>query len=259
MLAPGATTERKKLTGEQQIFYITAGRGTVITSGQTSDLFRNIAVLVPADLEFSLRNTGKEPLTMYVIDEPTSPGFRPNSALLVRNENSLPITSSDGYWCHIVKTLFVTKDGLGTLESVLTVALDPMTVGQPHLVDHNDIEEVWSALTGTSLAFIGNQLRRQTPGMAYLHIPDNKTPHTNINYSENEQVTFLYFALPSARGETVGLSALARWRRLRRSGRTFHIVQKLDRRIAEVDVGMRRCPVRPYHVRHAWFLQAQLC
>lgn len=193
-LAPGATTEGKKLTGEQQILYVTAGRGTASTAGQTADLFRNIAVLVPADIEFRLRNTGDEPLTMYVIDEPTPPGFRPNPALLVRDENKLPISSSDGHWCHIVKTLFVTNDGLGTLESVLTVALDPLTVGQPHLVDHTDIEEVWSALTGTSLAFIGNQLRRQTPGMAYLHIPDNKTPHTNINYNENEQVTFLYFA-----------------------------------------------------------------
>ena len=34
---------------------------------------------------------------------------------------------------------------------------------------------------------------RQTPGAAYLHIPDNKTP-TNINVREDSQDRFLYFA-----------------------------------------------------------------
>jgi hypothetical protein len=114
--------------------------------------------------------------------------------MLVRDENKLPITSTNGLWCHIVKTLFTTEDGLGTLQSILTVTLDPLTIGQPHLVDHTDIEEVWTALEGNSLAFLGNQLRRQGPGVAYLHPPDNKTPHTNINYSETEQAKFLYFA-----------------------------------------------------------------
>jgi len=131
---------------------------------------------------------------MYVINEPTPPGFRPNSNLLIRDENKIPITSSDGHWAHIVKTLFVTDDGLGTLQSVLTVTLDPLTMGKPHVVDHDDIEEVWTALDGTSLAFVSNELRRQTPGMAFYHIPDNKTPHTNINQNEDAQVKFLYFA-----------------------------------------------------------------
>jgi hypothetical protein len=97
----------------------------------------------------------------------------------------------------MVKTLFVRSDGLGTLEAVLTVTLDPLTMGRPHPVpgeDTDQIEEVWTALDGTSLALVGNQLRRQTPGMAYLPITDNKTPHTNINSSEDSQDRFLYFA-----------------------------------------------------------------
>ena len=116
------------------------------------------------------------------------------ASIVVKDENKIPITSSDGHWAHIVKTLFVTDDGLGTLQSVLTVTIDPLTMGKPHLVDHDDIEEVWSALDGTSLAFVGNQLRKQAPGMAFYHIPDNKTPHTNINQNEESQVRFLYFA-----------------------------------------------------------------
>jgi len=192
-LAPHASTKATRLDGQQEIYFIQSGRGTATAGGQTEDLYRNIAVLMPANLEFTLKNTGDQPLTMYVINEPTPPNFRPNANMLVRDENKVPISSSDGHWAHIVKTLYVTADGLGTLQSVLTVMIDPLTMGQPHVVDHDDIEEVWTALDGTSLAFVSNQLRRQTPGMAFYHIPDNKTPHTNINQNEDSQVKFLYF------------------------------------------------------------------
>jgi mannose-6-phosphate isomerase-like protein (cupin superfamily) len=194
VLPPNTSTTSTKLEGQQEIFYVVSGTGTAIARGESVDLHPNIAILVPAGLDFTLKNTASEPLTMYVINEPTPHGFRPNPKIVVKDENTLPITSSDGFWCHIVKTLFVTGDGLGTLQSVLTVTLDPLTIAQPHLVDHDDIEEVWAALQGNSLAFLGTQLRRQSPGVAYLHPPDNKTPHTNINYSEDEQVKFLYFA-----------------------------------------------------------------
>jgi mannose-6-phosphate isomerase-like protein (cupin superfamily) len=193
-LSAHASTKPTRLAGQQEIYLVESGRGTASAAGQTVDLNRNIAILMPANLEFTLSNTGDLPLAFYVISEPTPPGFRPNSTMLVKDENKLPITSSDGHWAHIVKTLFVTADGLGTLESILTVTLDPLTLGRPHLVDHDDIEEVWTALDGTSLAFVGNQLRRQTPGMSFYHIPDNKTPHTNINQDQDTQVRFLYFA-----------------------------------------------------------------
>jgi mannose-6-phosphate isomerase-like protein (cupin superfamily) len=195
-LSAHASTKTTKLSGEQEIYFVESGQGTATSGGQTVELSRNIAVLMPENLEFTLKNTSDKPLEMYVIKEPTPPGFRPNTSMLVRDENKLPITSTDGLWSHIVKTVFVTSDGLGTLESVLTVTLDPLTIGKPHLhtVDYTDTEEVWSALDGTRLAFVGNQLRTQTPGMAFLHIPDNQTPHTNLNYHEDSQVRFLYFA-----------------------------------------------------------------
>jgi mannose-6-phosphate isomerase-like protein (cupin superfamily) len=192
-LAPHASTKATRLDGQQEVYFVESGHGTATAAGQTVDLYHNIAILMPANLEFTLKNTGDQPLALYEINEPTPPGFRPNASMLVRDENKLPISSSDGHWAHIVKTIFVTSDGLATLQSVLTVTLDPLTMGQPHMVDHDDIEEVWTALDGTSLAFVNNQLRRQTPGMSFYHIPDNKTPHTNINQNEDTQVRFLYF------------------------------------------------------------------
>jgi len=193
-LGSNASTKPTRLDGQQEIYFVASGHGTATAAGHSDDLSPNIAILVPAGLEFTLKNTGADPLTMYVINEPVPSGFRPNAGIVVKDENKIPISSSDGHWAHIVKTLFVTDDGLGTLQSILTVTIDPLTMGKPHVVDHEDIEEVWSALDGTSIAFVGNQLRKQTPGMAFYHIPDNKTPHTNINQNEDTQVRFLYFA-----------------------------------------------------------------
>jgi hypothetical protein len=196
-LAPGASTQATRLDGQQEIYFIASGKGSVSAGGETADLSRNIAVLMPANLEFTLKNVGKEPLAMYVINEPVPAGFRPNTKMLVRDENATPISSSNGFWAHIAKPLFKTSDGLATLESVLTITLDPLTIGKPHPTpneDSSDIEEVWTSLYGNTLAMIGNQLREQTPGMAYLHIPDNLTPHTNLNPSSDSQAKFLYVA-----------------------------------------------------------------
>lgn len=192
-LAPHASTAATRLEGRQEVFYVWSGRGTVTAGGDTAALFRNIAVLMPTGLEFTIRNTGGEPLAMYLIDEPVPAGFRPNPKMLVRNENLLPISSTNGFWAHIVKPVFTTADGLGTLESIVTVTLDALTIGRPHL-DTHDLEEVWTALENTSLAFLGSELRKQGPGVAYMHPPDNLTPHSNINYLEQGQVKFLYFA-----------------------------------------------------------------
>lgn len=193
-LAPHGSTVPTTLKDQQEIYFVESGQGSAIAAGQTVELFRNIAVLMPADLEFTLKSTGNQPLTMYVINEPTPPGFRPNPNMLVRDENKIPVSTTSSLWCEIVKPLFDTADGLGTLQSVLTVTFDPLTISRPHLVDHSDIEEVWTELYGSSVAFISNALRRQTPGMAFYHIPDNLTPHSTINPNEDAQVKFLYFA-----------------------------------------------------------------
>jgi mannose-6-phosphate isomerase-like protein (cupin superfamily) len=196
-LPPAGSTQPTRLNGQQEIYFVASGRGTVAAGGQTAGLHRNVAVLMPANLEFTLKSSGDEPLAIYVINEPVPAGFRPNSNMLVRDENTIPISSSNGFWAHIAKPLFTTADGLATLESVLTVTLDPVTIGKPHPApneDTSDIEEVWTSLYGNSLALVGNQLHQQTAGMAYLHIPDNLTPHTNINPSTESQAKFLYFA-----------------------------------------------------------------
>jgi mannose-6-phosphate isomerase-like protein (cupin superfamily) len=159
---------------------------------KTTDLYQGICVLIPANCEFTMQSTGDESLTMYLINEPIPAGFRPNDDILVKDENTMAVESTNGHWCHIVKNFFETDAGLGTLERVLTVSLNPMTIGHPH--SHVEgCEEVWTAARGESIAFLGKQIRKQPEGTGYMIPPDGNTPHANIN-TGTEQITFFYFA-----------------------------------------------------------------
>ena len=187
-----ASTQPTTLKSEQEVLYILSGKGIMKARGITDDLYSGIAVLVPAECEFTMECTGEDPLTMYLINEPIPSGFRPNKDILIRDENTTPIGSTNGHWVHIVKGLFSTNDGLGTLESVITVAFDPMTIGHPH--SHVEgCEEVWTSIKGESIAFLGKQIRMQSPGTGYMIPPDGNTPHANIN-TGNEQIKMFYFA-----------------------------------------------------------------
>jgi mannose-6-phosphate isomerase-like protein (cupin superfamily) len=188
----GSTTQPTLLKGEQEILFILSGKGIITAGGKKEDLFKGIAVLVPANLSFTLQNTCNDPMTMYLVNEPIPENFRPNKELLVRNENTLPISSTNVHWCHIDRTLFKTSDGLGTLEYITTCGIAPMTIGQPH--SHvKGVEEVWTVITGSNIAFLGKQIRNQQPGTAYMIPPDGMTPHSNINVTDNE-LKFFYFA-----------------------------------------------------------------
>lgn len=192
-LAPNASTEPTLLDHRQEIDYFLSGRGTVSTHGETAQVSPNIAILMPAGLSYTLHNSGAVPLTLYRIVEPTQDPFKPNTKMLVRDENTIPITSSETGWARITKKIFVKSDGLSTLDEVSTVEVDALTMSQPFVGTESDREEVWTGISGTSVAMIGPFLRRQPPGVAYLHPPDNLAPTTNINPSEEDPVAFLVF------------------------------------------------------------------
>ena len=187
-----SSTVPTTLKNEQEIFYIISGKGTITAGNKTADLYSGIAVLMPAQLEFTMKNTGDESLTMYLISEPYPEGFRLNSEMLVVDENTAPITSSDAHWVGIVKPLFQTNDGLGTLESILTCSFSPMTFFHPH--SHVEgTEEVWTTINDEIHVLLGKQIRLQLPGTAYMIPSDGKTPHANFNVSD-KMVNMFYFA-----------------------------------------------------------------
>jgi mannose-6-phosphate isomerase-like protein (cupin superfamily) len=192
-LAPHASTSSIRLKDQQQIYFVVSGSGKAIAGKQSVELSTNIAVLMPADLEFTLTNTGDQPLAMYLIEEPISPGFHPNNSMLVRDENALPFSSTDTQWSYMVKKIFVASDGLATLKEISTIYVDPLTIGRPQSTVSPETESVWTALRGTGIAFVSNELRRQPPGLTFAEVPDGKTPYSIANPNEDSQLKFLHF------------------------------------------------------------------
>jgi mannose-6-phosphate isomerase-like protein (cupin superfamily) len=202
-LAPSNWTTPTKLEGQQEVYYVLGGEGEITAGGDTAKLRKDMAVLMPAGLEFVMKSTGPEALTMYVINEPTPAGFHPKDKMAVKDEamarqrtpaaaDPYIVGGASGHWAHIVRELFSPADGLATEQSVITVTVNPLTMGEPH-PHRPGQEEVWAAIDGTSLIMMGTELRVQKPGMAYMLPPDSATVHSNINAGDTP-VKFLYFA-----------------------------------------------------------------
>ena len=190
-MAPGAVSPSTILSGKQRVYYFTSGTGIIAAGSDSIPVSANVAVLVPANLAFTIENTGKDSLGAYVVTEPTPSGFRPGAKLVVKDEKSTPISTAEQEWSRIVRPLFTSVDGLATISLVQTVTLDPLTITRPFIGTMPKTEQLWMELFGTSIAFIGPYLRRQKPGMAYEHPPDNLAPTSNVNYSEDSQVKLL--------------------------------------------------------------------
>lgn len=208
-----ASTIPSTLNGTQEVFYVVGGTGEITAGPKKTALHQDIAILMPEGVQFVMKNTSDEDLTMYVIDEPVPAGFHPIPQMLVTDERKVPIRKpmaespytnpgASGHWAHIVRDLFNTSDGLATIGDVITVEINPLSLGEPH--PHlPGKEEVWLEIDGTSLAFYGPQLRVQRPGQAYMLRPDGMTQHSNINNGD-KPVKFIWF------NTNTGLSAQKR-------------------------------------------------
>ena len=202
-LAPGVSTTLSRLDGQQEVYYVLEGEGEISGGGDSAKLRKNVAVFIPAGLEFVIKCTSNEPLKMYVINEPTPSEFHPKNNMVVKDEAMARVRTpaaadpyivggASGHWAHIVRELFSPADGLATEQSVITVTINPLTMGEPH-PHRPGQEEVWAAIDGTSLIMMGTELRIQKPGMAYMLPPDGATVHSNINAGDTPS-KFLYFA-----------------------------------------------------------------
>ena len=184
-------TEPVRLSNEQEILYIIRGTGRIKAGTKYMDISEGNAALIPPDIEFTIENLSSDPMDLLVLVEPFPEGKIPRKDILVRNANTQPVHAG-GHWAHIVRGLFGENDGLGILHSVIIVSIDGMNIGEPH--SHvAGTEEVWYQLKGTSIAYLGKEIRNQEPGTAYMVPPDNKTVHSNINPGDEPMVWF-YFA-----------------------------------------------------------------
>ena len=192
VLQKNKSTTPSTLKEEQIIFYYVSGKGLMKAGGKTAALHDGVGVLMPEGLEFTMMNTGNEPLEMYVIAEPVTPGFKPSKEMIVKDENTLPIGTTKSHWSHILRPLFYRTEALATLTGMSPVWFDPMTLGQPH--SHGEgAEEIWFVIEGDVILHLGKELRKLAPGMAYKIPTNGKTPHSNINVSENKQMKLVWF------------------------------------------------------------------
>ncbi len=81
-----SSTVPSTLKNEQQIFYINSGKGIIKSGKKTAELREGIGIVIPPDIEFTMTNTGAEPLTMYLLSEPIPEGFTPKKEIGVNDE-----------------------------------------------------------------------------------------------------------------------------------------------------------------------------
>ncbi len=207
-LGAGERTTPTAMKGLQVFFYVNEGHGQLIGDGKTIPIHKGNGFLVPEGLEFSMHNDGDSQLVVYMIGDPTYPGFVPGKTFLIKDENTMPppkpATDSPftnpgagGHWAHITHGFFDRhgNGALATVGSIITVEILPLQLGEPH--PHlPGKEEVWCEISGKSLAFVGPQLRMQHAGQAYILRPDGLTTHSNINIDEpgTKPVEFLWFS-----------------------------------------------------------------
>ncbi len=192
MLHAGGRTEPVALSGEQEIFYILGGTGEITDGQSTEQLHPGVAVLMPPGLEFTMRNTGDGPLTMYLLSEPVPPGFTPLDAMKVVDENKRPWNAGNPHWVGLSRPIFNKSNGLATIGNIITVRFDPMTIFHPH--SHREgQEEVWTTVYGEVYFLLGKEIRKQPPGTAYYIPPTGNTPHSNFNVSD-DMVKLFYFS-----------------------------------------------------------------
>ncbi|MHB9027466.1 MAG: cupin domain-containing protein [Candidatus Latescibacterota bacterium] len=183
ILEPGKATTPATLSGEQKIFYFVSGKGTLNGGKRSTEVRGGIGALVPPGIEFTIRNTGGETLTMYIITEPVPAGFKPGTEIVFRDERGARWDSNNGHWSHNSKHLFESKDGLAVLTGMGAVWFLPGTLGQPHT--HGDpVEEVWFTISGDATLLLGKQFFHLPPGSAYKIPPTGFTGHANINASD---------------------------------------------------------------------------
>lgn len=181
-----SVTNRTTLKDEQLYFYIDKGTGSIEGADQQLDLHSGVGVLIPAGVEFSMRNVSDEDLKLYLISEPVPKGFVPSNRLYYGDVNTMP-ASLNGHWWHINRPFFheaESRKAMAVITGICHVWFDPMTLGQPHSHKAED-EEVWFLVEGDLVLLLGKELRRLEPGSAYKIPPNGTTPHSNINVTDS--------------------------------------------------------------------------
>lgn len=189
-LEPNTTTVATAHSGYQEILYVESGEGSIKAGERSEEITEGSIILIPQGLSHQIVNEWDDPLDLVSVIDDVPPGLEAKAAkkLVVKNYHDVPIGTTTSHWHHIVRGLLGEKDGLVTVGSVLIVEIDGMQIAEPHAHPAN-FDEVWYQLEGISIMFLGQEIRRQYPGMAVAVPPG--VQHASINDSD-ELMRWLY-------------------------------------------------------------------
>ena len=201
LLKAAKSTTPATLNDRQLIFYIVTGEGTIQSGDRTAELREGIGIIMPPKVEFSITNTGKLPLTMYIIEEPIPKDFTPNSEMVVKDEYDNTI-STNIRRVESTDWLFSMIDGLSTIVAFNPVMYEPASMVPPH-VHPEGVEEVWIAIRGDMQIQVGKQRRKFPAGSAYKVPADGITPHLNVNTTKNSKKLIWMMKVPLPEGPVI--------------------------------------------------------
>jgi len=181
---PGTETETITLTDEQLILYVDEGAATLRAGRRNHNLSEGSFVIIPEGIQAVLVNSSLDPVSMYIISEPTPEGFTPVSDIVMVNERDVAVGGTTGHWAHMTKLIFGRNQGQATMNRLGVVYIDGKTFAQPHSHGLSFEDEVWISLTDNSYSLLGKKIYHLLAGTAYM-VPNNgKTPHNNFNVSD---------------------------------------------------------------------------
>ncbi len=186
-LAPGATATGRAPAGDRQVFYTAAGNGTLTVNGRSHAIADGTGFTLAPDFDFTITNTGTQPLEFYVRWETLPDNFALTGDVMLYNrfDNDRAIGA---HWVHIC-------NGGPNGFNLCTIA--PRTMPHPH---SHPGEEVWIAVRGETVLTLGKYMARMVPGQAYRIPPTGLTAHSNINLGD-EPVEMLFVG-PAQRAST---------------------------------------------------------
>lgn len=177
-LAPGATAEGRAPAGTREVYYTTAGSGTLAVNGKTHELQEGVGFTLTPDFSFKLTNSGKTPIGFYVRSEPLPAALKTNGDVVVVDRMNGDRRVGN-HWVHICSA---------GPSGFLLCTIAPRTMPQPH---GHSAEEIWVMVKGQTILSLGKNLLKMDPGQAYKIPPMDLAAHSNINMSD-ETVQMLY-------------------------------------------------------------------
>ena len=181
-IEPDAIASGRAKDGEQQVFYVTGGTGTITAKNKTYDIKEGMGFILTPEFDFELTCTGEEQLSFYVVTEPLPTGFKANKDLVVKNRFD-GNKGAGAHWAHIGNGIVNRNDGIANYSGMGLITIDARTIPHPHS-HFEGVEECWIMVKGETMLFLGKQLRKCRAGTIYKIPATGLTAHTNINLGE---------------------------------------------------------------------------